>query len=273
METSGIQDLWTSQALKTLEPNIKGNLGAAGGTSGAGICGIHHPLAIPRRVFLSHSFYHAVFPHDFRLFTASPAPPLTHSLYQLPFSICPADSRAPLLPIQALGSENETGFVSGRTGPLASLTLGQVCPGRGWTWRWPGGLTWMPGAGVCCVLGRAFGRGRGAAQHGICLLPEIQGWISSFYGLWRLTCLQLLSEAKNIFLQKSTGRLPIWKVLVCSTEVGGGVVHVAVFKVGSLVGGFLKASLRLNPRSLPTAAAYGRPLAQGQSVAAPRDGL
>lgn len=78
---------------------------------------------------------------------------------------------------------------------------------------------------------------------------------------------------KNIFLQKSTGRLPIWKVLVCSTEVGGGVVHVAVFKVGSLVGGFLKASLRLNPRSLPTAAAYGRPLAQGQSVAAPRDGL
>ena len=36
METSGIQDLWTSQALKTLEPNIKGNLGQLEGPQGQG---------------------------------------------------------------------------------------------------------------------------------------------------------------------------------------------------------------------------------------------
>lgn len=56
------------------------------------------------------------------------------------------------------------------------------------------------------------------------------GRVPGLCGPWRVPCSQLLSEAKNIFLQKSMGRLPIWKVLVCSTQGGVGGVRFTVLK-------------------------------------------
>lgn len=56
------------------------------------------------------------------------------------------------------------------------------------------------------------------------------GRVPGLCGPWRVPCSQLLSEAKNIFLQKSMGRLPIWKVLVCSTQGGVGGVCFTVLK-------------------------------------------
>lgn len=234
--SEGDGDFWNTgcvdqPGLEETGTRYRGESGAAGGHQGRDLWNSSPSCYSSKGFPLTHSFYPPVFPHDFCLFTASPVPPLTHSPCRLPFSISPTEGRAPL--ILPLGSrERGRDWLPSCQAELATWLLFpwvRCAPGRGWTWRWPGGLTWLPGGrcmscsrkGVCVCVG-----------GGMVFAPsrKPRAGFPAFVVPGELLARGCSLRQKIIFLQKSTGRLPIWKVLVCSREGGGGIVHFAVFK-------------------------------------------
>ncbi|VCX31615.1 unnamed protein product, partial [Gulo gulo] len=107
METSGTGDLWTSQALKRLEPDIVRNLGQLEGPQGQGFVEFVTLLLFLKGLSSISQLCSPVFPHDFCLFSASPALPLTHTAL-VSFLSAFLLLRAPLVPPSGSRSKDRT---------------------------------------------------------------------------------------------------------------------------------------------------------------------
>lgn len=107
METSGTQDLWTSQALKRWEPDIVRNPGQLEEPQGQGFVEFITLLLFLKGLSSISQLCSPVFPLDFCLFTASPVLPLTHTALVSFLSVF-LPLRAPLVPPSGSWSKDRT---------------------------------------------------------------------------------------------------------------------------------------------------------------------